>query len=260
MSEQTLNLPASLERLEIGPKRTDAKCKRNSADFKRRQEDDLDPESVLESLSLSGAECTSETCHCNKRRHPEDNVLRKTFKRPVLQRSRLGNSRKVLRDPVLRLVDSAAAGGKASSATAPKIGMASAVERPMAKRGIDLGKSGGKVLGSSSSASSEEQTDFRCLVSGNSAAFDESDEFSRPSYLSMRASAQPSRLPPSQGASVRSASSSSAAPQPQTPSCSVQARQSMNCDDTNIDELASYFDLFVHIPKKMSHMAEMMYI
>lgn len=31
-------------------------------------------------------------------------------------------------------------------------------------------------------------------------------------------------------------------------------------DDVTIDELASYFDTFVHIPKKMSTMAEMMYI
>lgn len=47
-------------------------------------------------------------------------------------------------------------------------------------------------------------------------------------------------------------------------SCSVQARMRpslyTDCDDTSIEELASYFDLFVHIPKKMSSMAEMMYI
>lgn len=43
-------------------------------------------------------------------------------------------------------------------------------------------------------------------------------------------------------------------------SCSQQAREnSSNCDVT-IDELASYFETFVHIPKKMSSMAEMMYI
>ncbi|XP_034100341.1 uncharacterized protein LOC117565376 [Drosophila albomicans] len=33
-----------------------------------------------------------------------------------------------------------------------------------------------------------------------------------------------------------------------------------NCDDVTIGELASYFDTMVHIPKKMSSMAEMMYI
>lgn len=48
---------------------------------------------------------------------------------------------------------------------------------------------------------------------------------------------------------------SSLAP-PSSTSCSQQAR--LNCDVT-IDELASYFETFVHIPKKMSTMAETMY-
>ena len=38
-------------------------------------------------------------------------------------------------------------------------------------------------------------------------------------------------------------------------SCSQEAR----LDDTSVDDLAGYFDDFVHIPKKMSSMAEMMY-
>lgn len=42
--------------------------------------------------------------------------------------------------------------------------------------------------------------------------------------------------------------------------CSIQARISRPSCDVTIDELASYFEEFVHIPKKMSHMAEMMYI
>ncbi|XP_052894519.1 uncharacterized protein LOC128301891 isoform X1 [Anopheles moucheti] len=51
-----------------------------------------------------------------------------------------------------------------------------------------------------------------------------------------------------------SASSSAAA------SCSQQARlNAMPCDVT-IDEMASYFETLVYIPKKMSSMAEMMYI
>ena len=51
-------------------------------------------------------------------------------------------------------------------------------------------------------------------------------------------------------------------------SCSQQAgngaagisNSSGTSDDVTIDELASYFETFVHIPKKMSTMAEMMYI
>lgn len=41
-------------------------------------------------------------------------------------------------------------------------------------------------------------------------------------------------------------------------SCSQQAR--MGADDTTIDDLTGYLDDILHIPKKMSHMAEMMYI
>lgn len=55
--------------------------------------------------------------------------------------------------------------------------------------------------------------------------------------------------------------SSSTGQSTSTNTCSIQARISppSSCDVT-IDELASYFEEFVHIPKKMSHMAEMMYI
>lgn len=42
--------------------------------------------------------------------------------------------------------------------------------------------------------------------------------------------------------------------------CSQQARMNTSNCDVTIDELASYFETFVHIPKKMSEMAEMMYI
>lgn len=45
-----------------------------------------------------------------------------------------------------------------------------------------------------------------------------------------------------------------------TNTCSVQARISPpSSSDVTIGELAGYFEEFVHIPKKMSHMAEMMY-
>ncbi|XP_035905975.1 uncharacterized protein LOC118509461 [Anopheles stephensi] len=58
----------------------------------------------------------------------------------------------------------------------------------------------------------------------------------------------------SSSANALSASSSAAA------SCSQQARlNAMPCDVT-IDEMASYFETLVYIPKKMSSMAEMMYI
>lgn len=49
----------------------------------------------------------------------------------------------------------------------------------------------------------------------------------------------------------RSATNSSAT----NDSCSTQARSS----DVTVGELAAYFDEYMHLPKKMSHMAEMMY-
>lgn len=62
--------------------------------------------------------------------------------------------------------------------------------------------------------------------------------------------------------SPNSSSSSPTASSSSSASCSTQARlngSSMPCDIT-IDEMASYFETLVHIPKKMSSMAEMMYI
>ncbi|XP_065087960.1 uncharacterized protein LOC135709502 [Ochlerotatus camptorhynchus] len=68
-------------------------------------------------------------------------------------------------------------------------------------------------------------------------------------------SSQCQNPPQQQSPSASSPSSSASA------SCSTQARLNnvMPCDIT-IDEMASYFETLVHIPKKMSSMAEMMYI
>lgn len=65
-----------------------------------------------------------------------------------------------------------------------------------------------------------------------------------------------------QSSQQQSPSSSSPTASTSSASCSTQARlngSSMPCDIT-IDEMASYFETLVHIPKKMSSMAEMMYI
>lgn len=73
-----------------------------------------------------------------------------------------------------------------------------------------------------------------------------------------QASSSSSSSASSSGGQTDVASTSGGQPS-STNTCSVQARISPPSCDITIGELASYFEEFVHIPKKMSHMAEMMY-
>ncbi|XP_011309185.1 uncharacterized protein [Fopius arisanus] len=90
------------------------------------------------------------------------------------------------------------------------------------------------------------------------------ESYSSNSFKRARSNTMPSlKSAPGGGMSNNSneSTSSTSGQSTSTNTCSVQARISppLSCDVT-IDELASYFEEFVHIPKKMSHMAEMMYI
>lgn len=87
------------------------------------------------------------------------------------------------------------------------------------------------------------------------------DNYQGGSFQRARSNTMPSlkRGPGPGGGNQADANSASGQP-PNTNTCSVQARISPPSCDVTIDELASYFEEFVHIPKKMSHMAEMMYI
>ncbi|XP_016919830.2 oxidative stress-responsive serine-rich protein 1 isoform X1 [Apis cerana] len=87
------------------------------------------------------------------------------------------------------------------------------------------------------------------------------DNYQASSFQRARSNTMPSlkRGPgPGGGNNGQSETTTSTGQPSSSNTCSVQARIS-SCDVT-IDELASYFEEFVHIPKKMSHMAEMMYI
>ncbi|XP_015431334.1 PREDICTED: oxidative stress-responsive serine-rich protein 1 isoform X2 [Dufourea novaeangliae] len=91
------------------------------------------------------------------------------------------------------------------------------------------------------------------------------DNYQASSFQRARSNTMPSlkRGPGPGGGSTSSSQSetSGSSGQPSSSNtCSVQARISPPSCDVTIDELASYFEEFVHIPKKMSHMAEMMYI
>lgn len=137
---------------------------------------------------------------------------------------------------------------------------------------LDLSTSQGKVLGLNSTT----VKDFQSLVTVNvpKLNFKSLSRFDAVSFFELRTQRDkhlfvglrtPRRRTCSDSTTLSlpaiesSENSESATQQRPQASCSLQARMTTP-DDTNIDELASYFDLFVHIPKKMSHMAEMMYI
>lgn len=89
------------------------------------------------------------------------------------------------------------------------------------------------------------------------------DNYQTGSFQRARSNTMPSlkRGPgPGGGTGTPSDTASSSTQSSNSNTCSVQARISAPSCDVTIDELASYFEEFVHIPKKMSHMAEMMYI
>lgn len=89
------------------------------------------------------------------------------------------------------------------------------------------------------------------------------DNYQASSFQRARSNTMPSlkRGPgPGGGSNSQSETTVSTGQPSSSNTCSVQARISPPSCDVTIDELASYFEEFVHIPKKMSHMAEMMYI
>lgn len=134
-------------------------------------------------------------------------------------------NRKILRDPVFKFVKSA---------------RSSEVKTSKVKSCLKKDRLFGNTC--------QNDQDFKSIINGceqlniNPCDF---KKFSSASFLSARS---PSKFQKSDNSNVGT-------------SCSTQARMSTGtpCDVT-IDELASYFETLVHIPKKMSSMAEMMYI
>ncbi|KAF6202548.1 hypothetical protein GE061_002946 [Apolygus lucorum] len=215
MSEE-MNLPESLERLEISPDKSDC-CKqdevRGSANQRHSINASDEPERILESLSIST--CNKGRCTCHKTTDNRNKDLKRLVRprRPILRKSKL--SQAVLRAPVLRLP-----GDGGSDLSSPPLATTPEGVRPLTA-----------LLPDPSLGSGDEE-------SGAS-----------------------SSILPSNSEGRRNAAA-------QSTCCAVQARLTAHAhsstptasDDTSMDELASYFDLFVHIPKKMSQMAEMMYI
>lgn len=257
-------LPVTLEHLEIDPQRRSC-CVTQSGEFREVHDTVLSTESALETLSLS-AECPSGSCLCNKKdkTHKQNiSFIHKTlYKKPIIQRSRLGHiNRRVLRAPVLQLKEIP------NNWKSFEMPLNSMCHLKTCKSTLDISRnSTGKILGLGVS----NQTDFKSLLCGQKQPV-KSVAYSRPSFVGIRTHRSKNVLCSTTKKKQKNcthcmesdspAAESSSTLKAQSSSCSMQARLSTpTCDDTTIDELASYFDLFVHIPKKMSHMAEMMYI
>ncbi|PNF34406.1 hypothetical protein B7P43_G14354 [Cryptotermes secundus] len=220
-----------------------------------------------------------------------------TFKRNLVRKSKLSvvcasmrkedKKNKILKEPVLKLA-------KAIQNTLP-LSKTDARMFPMSKLSADkkVMQGGGTVLSSDVAGSSKSQDlfghsiishqDFKSLLllSPKEPSTDRNQTFSATGFHHMRANcrSEPNTCKGEPKPETRISSENtcigcvvkklattglthSNGNSSGGQSCSQQARMtaSSSCDDVTIDELASYFDVFVHIPKKMSHMAEMMYI
>lgn len=257
-------LPVTLEHLEIDPQRRGC-CIKHVEGFGEVHDTVLSTESALETLSLSD-ECPSGSCFCNKKDkiHKQDVLFtyKTLYKKPIIQQSRLGHiNRRVLRAPVLQLKE------MPDNWKSFEIPLNSLCHLKTCKPALDISrKSTDKILGSDFS----NQIDFKYLLRGQKQPM-KSVMYSRPSFVGIRMHRSTNMVCSATKKKQKNCTHYTKSDSPvtdtspsfkaQSPSCSVQARLNTPiCDDTTIDELASYFDLFVHIPRKMSHMAEMMYI
>ncbi|XP_022902087.2 oxidative stress-responsive serine-rich protein 1 [Onthophagus taurus] len=172
----------------------------------------------------SSSSSTVSSCGCRKSLPKLRSVS--TFKH--------NGKKKILRDPVLKLV---------TKCSHPVSEVNESTVCPNINR----------LFGQGSSTKNDQ--DFKTIVQGyeqlSLANVTDLQDYSQPSFQSARS---PSAC------SSSSLKQNEPAANVQT-SCSHQARMSAvpPCDVT-INELASYFETFIHIPKKMSSMAEMMYI
>ncbi|XP_052274832.1 oxidative stress-responsive serine-rich protein 1-like isoform X2 [Dreissena polymorpha] len=101
------------------------------------------------------------------------------------------------------------------------------------------------------STSKETMADFSSVFSGKKSCSDGSSSIKTVKFGDHRSHSGPVKRTRDQACSDRNSYSD----------CGKELRSSEGArlDDTSVDELAGYFEDFVHIPKKMSSMAEMMY-
>ncbi|XP_034239753.1 oxidative stress-responsive serine-rich protein 1 [Thrips palmi] len=294
MAEDDL-LPKSLQKLEIDSlSQIDSESQPTLESLTLRG-DECPQESCK--CNKKGQTCDKNTSSAwNRRRFvqkPFSSQLSSTQSLGIIRKSRFktSNSRSktwILREPILKLESLTRKEeiSSSSSASPVRLDKKPATETPgeISKLSLGQSKSQGRIFGACTSVT---PTDFSRLCPSKSVSLEakEPKQFTATSYRHIRFSApsQPSKVvkrkkdhrkegsmktrPISETSNTLSARQTSSHPSgSQSTTCSQQARMvgtshvSSGSDDVTIDELASYFDLFVHIPRKMSHMAENMYI
>lgn len=298
MAEDDL-LPKSLEKLEIDTQSLLESETQPTLQSLSLFGDDCPRESCKCNKKSSKC-ASSSSSSWNTRRFvhkPFSSQLNSTQNFGIIRKSRFkpGNPRTktwILRDPVLKLENlprKEEIGSTSTSVSPVRLDPKSSNDAPsdIAKLPLGQDKSHGKVFGACASVS---HNDFSVLRPSKSTSEEGKGgkQFMATSYRHIRFSPSTSSISQSskmvkrkkdhrkEGTKSRPISDSTntyptrlPSNQPigsQSTTCSQQARMvgtshvSSGTDDVTIDELASYFDLFVHIPRKMSHMAENMYI
>ncbi|XP_049958725.1 uncharacterized protein LOC126475152 [Schistocerca serialis cubense] len=273
-----LSLPDSLEKLEIDIKRvTERNSLSTSNPFSQKTVITVDERALLKSLSLSGEKCVSTSCKCNTQKHKshkngklEGNLRSSTFKRSIVRKSRLnfltGSSvckrrnrhNSILRDPILHLPSFSPL--KPARFSVMEVRLRNVTQFRVTELIISPEVSGVVPFGNNVTPS-----DFKSLFLKCENSNEETKDYETVNFQNLQAGTSLLTITDDdddESKSTKTAAKSSPNRGTQGQTCSQQALMSTptNCDDVTIDELASYFDVFVHIPKKMSHMAEMMYI
>lgn len=231
MSEEESNLSAFMQKLKIMPRPRPARIFRDE-DLPLK----LNPFSRRHKAKNQSCQTIfGPACACKKRR----TIRNTSFKRPT----NLSNKNKLLRDPIIIYID------KCSHIPSKKVN----------------GKSFQQKDNNCTSSTSKcvrlfgenmTQQDFKSIVAGCeqlSLSGDNNSEVPSFSSHNFRETRNVTGQRADKSTSCNNNNSS----------CSQQARARICLNppcDVTIDELASYFETFVHIPKKMSSMAEMMYI
>ena len=215
----------------------------------------------LDTLSMSKEDCKHKQCACNTSSAPNSIVF--ALPHVCTKTSTMPANRKILRDARLKLHHSVK--DHKGVLRAARLRFMESQQKPYMKpQPVVTNSSSPLRLGSMNKSGFASKTglDFATMAGNHAGISEEEEEDFKSLNFSPRSFSKQSESMPSAplsdavtvpGLKVDECEGSGDCSVPC--SCAQQARM----DDCSIDELACYFEDYVHIPKKMSPMAEMMY-